>query len=40
MTVTQTLDVVYGLVNNMEVVMEGEHRLLVCMPLWYDAQIL
>jgi hypothetical protein len=33
MTVAQTLDVVYGLVNNMEVVMEGEHRLLVWMPL-------
>ena len=29
MTVAQTLDVVYGLVNNMEVVMEGVHRLLV-----------
>jgi hypothetical protein len=26
--VTQTLDVVHGLVNNMEVVMEGTHRLL------------
>ena len=24
-TVTQTLDVVYGLVNNMQVVMEGAH---------------
>jgi hypothetical protein len=33
MTVAQTLDVVYGLVNNMEVVMEGthSHRLLVCL---------
>jgi len=29
MTATQTLNVVYGLVNNMEVVMEGTHRLLV-----------
>jgi len=29
MTATQTLDVVYGLVNNMQVVMEGAHRLLV-----------
>ena len=28
-TVAQTLDVVYGLVNNMEVVMEGTLRLLV-----------
>jgi hypothetical protein len=29
MTVTQTLDVVYGLVTNMEVVMEGVHCLFV-----------
>jgi len=29
MTATQTLDVVYGLVNNMQVVMEGAHHLLV-----------
>lgn len=29
MTVAQTLDVVCGLVNNMEVVMEGTHGLLV-----------
>ena len=29
MTATQTLDVVYGLVNNMQVVMEGTYRLLV-----------
>jgi hypothetical protein len=28
-TVVQTLDVVYGLVNNMEVVMEGVHILFV-----------
>ena len=39
MTVTQTLDVVYGLVNNMEVVMEGAHRPLVRMSVWYYAQI-
>jgi hypothetical protein len=39
MSVAQTLDVVYGLVNKMEVVMEGEHRLLIWMSLWYDAQI-
>ena len=26
MTATQTLDVVYGLVNNMEVVMEGVYH--------------
>ena len=25
-TATQTLDVVYGLVNNMQVVMEGAHH--------------
>ena len=29
MTAAQTLNVVYGLVNNMQVVMEGAHRLLV-----------
>ena len=34
MTATQTLDVVYGLVNNMQVVMEGAHRLLVLMSAW------
>ena len=28
-TVAQTLDVVYGLVNNMQSVMEGTHRQLV-----------
>jgi hypothetical protein len=28
MVVVQTLDVVYDLVNNMEVVMEGAHQLL------------
>ena len=28
MTAAQTLDVVYGLVKNMEVVMEGAHHLL------------
>ena len=39
MTAAQTLDVVYGLVNNMEAVMEGEHRLLIWMSVWYDAQI-
>ena len=27
MTAAQTLDVVYSLVNNMQVVMEGTHRL-------------
>ena len=37
-TVAQTLDVVYGLVNNMQVVMEGAHRLLVWMSVWYDPQ--
>ena len=34
--VAQTLNVVYGLVNNMEVVMEGAHHLLVWMSVWYD----
>jgi hypothetical protein len=28
MATAQTLDVVFGLVNNMEVVMEGAHQLL------------
>jgi len=39
MTAAQTLDIVYGLVNNMQVVMEGAHRLLVWTSVWYDAQI-
>jgi len=39
MTVAQTLDVVYGLVNNMQVVMEGAHLLLISVPVWYDPQI-
>jgi len=30
MTAAQTLDIVYGLVNNMQVVMKGAHRLLIC----------
>jgi len=34
MTAAQTLDVVYGLVNNMQVVMGGAHRLLVLMSMW------
>ena len=29
LTVSQTLGVVHGLVNNMEAVMEGSHHLLV-----------
>ena len=36
MTATQTLDVVYGLVNNMQVVMEGVHCLFALMSVWYD----
>jgi len=39
MTVAQTLNVVYRLVNNMEAVMEGAHCLIVWMSAWYDAQI-
>ena len=39
MTAAQTLDVVYGLVNNMQVVMEGAHCLMVWTSAWYDAQI-
>ena len=39
MTAAQTLDVVYGLVNNMEAVMEGAHHLLVWTSVWCDAQI-
>ena len=33
MTAAQTLDVVYGLVSNMQVVMEGTHCLLVLMSV-------
>jgi hypothetical protein len=33
MTAAQTLDVVHGLVNNMQVVMDGTYRLLVLMSL-------
>ena len=29
MTVAQTLDIVCGLANNMEIMMEGAHRLFV-----------
>jgi len=39
MTAAQALDVVYGLVNNMQVVMEGTHCLLILMTMWYDPQI-
>lgn len=35
--VTQTFDVVYGLVKNIEVIMEGAHRLLVWLCTWYEA---
>jgi hypothetical protein len=35
-TVAQTLDVVYGLVNNMQVVMEGAHRQFVRARSWYE----
>ena len=35
--VTQTLDVVYGLVKNIEVIMEGAHRLLVWLCTLYEA---
>jgi len=34
MTAVQTLDVVRGLVNNMQVVMEGTHHLLVLVSMW------
>jgi hypothetical protein len=37
MTATQTLNVVCGLVNNMQVVMEGAHCLFALMSMWYDA---
>ena len=37
MTVAQTLDVVYGLVKNMKVVMKGVHRLFIWISVWYDA---
>ena len=32
-TATQTLDVVYGLVNNMQVVMQGAYRLFASMSV-------
>ena len=38
-TAAQTLDVVYGLVNNMHVVMEGAHRQFVRVRLWYKTPI-
>lgn len=38
-TVAQTLDVICGLVNNMEVVMEGTHHLLVWLGSWHEMRI-
>jgi len=35
-TATQTLEVVYGLVQNMRVVMDGEHRQPPCRKLAAD----
>ena len=39
MTASQTLNVVYGLISNMEVVMEGAHRQLIWVSVWYDSQV-
>jgi len=39
MTAVQTLDVVYGLVNNMKVVMKGAHPPLIWMPVWYNGYL-
>ena len=33
-TAVQTLEVIYGLVNNMTVVMEGTHSLFVWLRAW------
>ena len=38
MTITQTLEVVYGLVNNMQVVMEGAHGHFVRVSAWYETR--
>ena len=40
MTAAQTLDVVSGLVNKIEVVMEGVYHLLVEFCAWYETWIL
>jgi hypothetical protein len=34
------LDVVYGLVNNMQVVMEGAHRQFVRVRSWYEIHLI
>ena len=39
MTVAQTLDVVYGLVNNMQVVMEGAHGQFIRVRARYETPI-
>jgi hypothetical protein len=38
-TVAQTLDVVYSLVNNMQVVMEGAHGQFLWASAWYEIPI-
>jgi hypothetical protein len=38
-TAAQTLDVVYSLVNNMQVVMEGTHGKFVWLHTWYETTI-
>jgi hypothetical protein len=40
MTVAPALDVVYGLVNILQVVMEGAHRQSVSVRAWYERPIL
>jgi hypothetical protein len=40
MTVAPALDVVYGLVNILQVVMEGAHRQFVSVRAWYERPIL
>ena len=38
-TVVQTLEVVYGLVSNMQVVMKGAHSKFIWIRMWYETPI-
>lgn len=39
LTVSQTLEIIYGLVNIIQVVMEGTHRQFVRVRVWYERPI-
>jgi len=39
MTVPEILDVIYGLFNSMQVVMDGAHRLFIQLPASYETPI-